>query len=86
MCCTVVTVTIKCGKCSERKLDQKQWEYERGIPEGTRYKELVALTEPKHGRGSMASSRALMTGGRGRNVAISARCSRKCRSWGQIAC
>ena len=43
MCCTVVTVTIKCGKCSERKLDQKQWEYERGIPEGTRYKEEIEL-------------------------------------------
>ena len=38
-----MTVTIKCGKCSERKLDQKQWEYERGIPEGTRYKEEIEL-------------------------------------------
>ena len=43
MCCTVVTVTIKCGKCSERKLDKKQWEYERGIPEVIRLKEEIEL-------------------------------------------
>jgi len=38
-----VTVTIKCGKCSKRKLDKKQWEYERGIPKVTRYKEELEL-------------------------------------------
>ena len=38
-----MTVTIKCGKCSERKLHQKQWEYERGTPAVTRYKEEIDL-------------------------------------------
>lgn len=36
----MVTVTIECGKYSEGKLDKKQWEYERGIPEATSYKEI----------------------------------------------